>query len=412
MGNAAVCTKAQGEDNNNSISSSKKDNSTNNNLNKSNIKEKTEGVIAGRWKVTDRQIGKGSFAVVKMGYDIKTKKKVAIRTMPTVGICPVSLEHLRREAEIHPTLDHEGIVKCLYCKEDETSITMVQEYVTDGSLLDYYAKKRALMEFEVRAIFTQLINAVAYMHEQGVVHRDIKADNILIYASTQTIKLADMGFADHFTADKRFTNFPGTLAYSPPEVLQGKPHYGPPRDVWSCGVLLYILLTGKYPFGSQATTKTKGRIINEEPDYTNPKISGIAKDLLCKMLCKDPVTRITLDEIKNHPWIVGGAMFKNTFIRRASSLAGDLLNQKQQIATTKGTEEIKALATPTDTPRGTTPRDVIPTSLANEVIPPSPALPRITISRIEPAEEIVAKRPIDDFNGAFRNMDEGCAVVA
>lgn len=302
--------------------------------------DKKGTVIAGRWRVSDKIVGKGSFATVKLGYDTKMKKKVAVRLIPTAEVCPVSLEHLQREAEIHPVLNHEGIVKCYYCKEDEEGILMIQEYVTDGSLLDYYGKKRLLMEFEVRNIFNQVISAVQYMHSSGIVHRDIKADNILIYASTQTIKLADMGFADRFTSDKLFLNYPGTLAYSPPEVLQGRPHYGPPRDVWSLGVLLYILLTGKYPFGSQANSKTKAKILNEEPDYTNPRILPLAKDLICKILCKDPTKRITLDGIKNHPWVSGASsvLFKNTAIRRASSLAGDLIAVHKKEPSTQHTQ--------------------------------------------------------------------------
>lgn len=202
--------------------------------------------------------------------------------MPTGGICAVSLEHLRREAAIHPSIDHPGIVKCYWCKEDEQAITMVQEYVPDGSLLDYYAKRRVLLEFEVRAITQQLVAAVAYLHGKGIVHRDIKADNILIFADTQTVKLADFGFADYIKPHQPlFTNFPGTLAYSPPEVLMGKPHLGPPRDMWSLGVLIYILLTGRYPFGSQATQKTKQRVLTDEPDYVTPKLSAQVRARRC-----------------------------------------------------------------------------------------------------------------------------------
>jgi len=289
-------------------------------------KEDTSQLLAGRFKVSDKVIGKGSFATVKLGFDVKTKKKVAIRFMPTQNLCPVSLEHLKREAEIHPTLNHEGIVKCLHCKQDEEGITMVQEYVTDGSLLDYYAKKRVLSEFEVKSIFSQLISAVSYMHAKGVVHRDIKADNILIYANTQTIRLADLGFADRFSKETVFRNFPGTLAYSPPEVLQRKPHRPEPRDIWSCGVLLYILLTGRYPFGSAATSKTKARIINDEPDMSF-EASKPAKDLVTRLLCKDPERRVTMAEVQAHPWLASHstAIARNPLVRRASSIAADLM---------------------------------------------------------------------------------------
>lgn len=212
---------------------------------------------------------------------MKTKKKVAIRVMPTGAICAVSLKHLQREAAIHPTLDHPSIIKCYFCAEEEQAIVMVQEYVPDGSLLDYYAKRRVLLEFEVRSLTQQLVSAIAYLHGKGIVHRDIKADNILIFADTQVIKLADFGFADTIKPDSPyFTNFPGTLAYSPPEVLMGRPHLGPPRDMWSLGVLVYILLTGRYPFGSQATQKTKMRVLNDEPDYVTTKLSAQVRGLL------------------------------------------------------------------------------------------------------------------------------------
>jgi len=290
---------------------------------------KNKKFLDNRFKVSDKLIGKGSFATVTLGSDVKSKKKVAIRNIPLHSVCPVTLEHLRREAELHPLLDHENIVKVLFCRSEEDNITMVLEYVKDGSLLDYYAKKRSMHEFEVRNIFLQLLDAVEYMHSQGIVHRDIKLDNILIDASSQTIKLADFGFADRFDQDTLFRNFPGTLAYSPPEVLRGEPHRAAPRDIWSCGVLLYILLTGKYPFGSQPNSKTKNRILNEEPNWEAMKISGSVKDLLRRMLHKDAAQRITLREVRNHAWCRAGSQFfrRNGLLRRASSLAADLVPQ-------------------------------------------------------------------------------------
>jgi hypothetical protein len=161
---------------------------------------KREKILAKRYKVTDKIIGKGtylgkrdthtyissgllelvvvvikysgSFATVLLGHDMKTKKKVAIRQIPTSGLCAVTLQHLYREVELHPTMDHDNIVRVLHTEEEEDgTITMVLEYVKDGSLLDYYAKKRGLHEFEVRSIFLQLLDAVSYMHSKGIVHR-------------------------------------------------------------------------------------------------------------------------------------------------------------------------------------------------------------------------------------------------
>jgi serine/threonine protein kinase len=118
------------------------------------------------------------------------------------------------------------------------------------------------------------------------------------------------------------------MAYSPPEVLRGEPYRPIPRDIWSLGVLLYILLTGKYPFGSQPNSRTKNRILNEEPRWDELKIPPLAKDLLQRMLEKDPSKRITLKEVQAHPWCrQSNPLLRKGFFRSASSLMADLMPQ-------------------------------------------------------------------------------------
>lgn len=266
--------------------------------------QRVPATIAGRYQLTGEVLGKGSFATVKLGYDIETKQKVAIRIANTATLDAVSLGHLRRGAELHTLLHHPNIVKVLWCKDDHElqTITMVQEFVPDGCLVDYYTKNGPLSEIQVRKIILQVIQAVRYMHRVGFVHRDIKAENVLIDAATFTAKLGDFGFADRFKQDTLFVDYPGTVAYSPPEVLKGKPYRGPPRDAWSIGVLVYVLLSGKYPFGSQSNSQTKNRVLRDEPDCS--VLSPAAKHLTLRLLEKRSNHRISLADAIGHPWFM------------------------------------------------------------------------------------------------------------
>jgi len=249
-------------------------------------------VIAGRFQVSDRIIGTGSFAVVKLGLDRETQKKVAIRSIRRSN-CTLPLAYLRQELEVHRQLKHPAIAECLFAAWTTSSITMVVEYVPDGSLLDYVGRLHD--ENRIRDIFKQLLSAIHYLHSNGIVHRDIKLENILVKAASWKIKLVDFTFAAHFDEQTLFQDTPGTLVTAPPEVLLGRPYKGPPRDIWASGVVLYCLWKESYPFKDRSEV-----ILKEIPAFEAPE--GV-KDLVSKMLVKDPDDRAALSDLRRHAWL-------------------------------------------------------------------------------------------------------------
>lgn len=270
----------------------------------------------------DYSSNSGDFCT-QVGYDLWTGQQVAIRRIPTAIVSPISLQLIRHGTAIHALLDHPCIVKCYYCSEDANYITTVEEFVKDGSLLDYLDRRVAqgvpatLDEPTILSIAHQLLFALAYLLQKGVAHRDLKLDNVLYDVSTGRIKLADFGFAEFVQGPHSLLRtFPGTLPYAPPEVLRGRPYEAMPRDLWSVGVMLYALFTGVLPFGSSHSQETKDRIYSTQPNFDAPHFTSSkeAKHFLQRLLDKDPIKRLTLAEAMTHPWITG-----TTFVTPKSS---------------------------------------------------------------------------------------------
>lgn len=151
---------------------------------------------------------------MKLGTDVVDNKPVAIRIIDKEKLTPVSMQYLRRELEIYPKLVHSNIVQCFYSKEGKKFVIMVTEYMPDGNLSTHLAKRAMVREVEAREIFDQVLSAVEYLYTMNVAWRDLKCSNILLNLDKNLVKICDFGFADY--ADKPFTDFPGTMAYSPP----------------------------------------------------------------------------------------------------------------------------------------------------------------------------------------------------
>ncbi len=180
-----------------------------------------------------------------------------------------------------------------------TSIVMVLEYV-GGELLDYLVKHGRLTENKARRFFQQIISGVEYCHRHKIVHRDLKPENLLLDGNLN-IKIVDFGLSNVMTEDSLLKTKCGSPNYAAPELLSGKHYAGPEVDVWSCGITLYVLLVGEFPFDDEDLVTLYEEILSGI--YYTPKYVALGpKNLIRKMLNIDPVQRLTIPEIRQHLW--------------------------------------------------------------------------------------------------------------
>ncbi|CAG9316029.1 unnamed protein product [Blepharisma stoltei] len=212
---------------------------------------------------------------------------------------------LKRELEILQLVDHPNIVKLYEIFEDSKYIHMVMELCTGGDLLDYLISKGTLLETEVAQIMKSLLGAVNHLHSLKISHRDIKPENCLLVNSEPNaeIKLVDFGMSIKF-GDDAMTTMVGTPYYLAPEVLKSK--YGKECDVWSFGVLMYLLLSGKQPFKGLDINDLFRKIMIADYNFDDSvwqNISESAKDLIAKMFVLNPELRITISQALKHEWL-------------------------------------------------------------------------------------------------------------
>ncbi|KAH7387108.1 hypothetical protein KP509_16G005800 [Ceratopteris richardii] len=248
-----------------------------------------------------KALGIGSFGKVKVAEHIATGDKVAIKILSKKKIRMMDMEEkVRREIKILRLFMHPHIIRLYEVIDTPTDIYLSMEYVNSGELFDYIVEKGRLSENEARRFFQQIISGVEYCHRNMVVHRDLKPENLLL-DSKYNIKIADFGLSNVMRDGHFLKTSCGSPNYAAPEVISGKLYAGPEVDVWSCGVILYALLCGSLPFDDENIPnlfkKIKGGI------YTLPSyLSAGARDLIPRMLLVDPLKRVTIPDIKQHPW--------------------------------------------------------------------------------------------------------------
>ncbi|CAN1143604.1 SNF1-related protein kinase catalytic subunit alpha KIN10 [Linum perenne] len=248
-----------------------------------------------------KTLGIGSFGKVKIAEHALTGHKVAIKILNRRKIKNMEMEEkVRREIKILRLFMHPHIIRLYEVIETPTDIYVVMEYVKSGELFDYIVEKGRLQEDEARNFFQQIISGVEYCHRNMVVHRDLKPENLLL-DSKCNVKIADFGLSNIMRDGHFLKTSCGSPNYAAPEVISGKLYAGPEVDVWSCGVILYALLCGTLPFDDENIPnlfkKIKGGI------YTLPShLSPGARDLIPRMLVVDPMKRMTIPEIRQHPW--------------------------------------------------------------------------------------------------------------
>ncbi|CAD8067762.1 unnamed protein product [Paramecium primaurelia] len=274
--------------------------------------------------ILDRTIGRGTFGKVKLGYHTICKEYVAVKILQKKKIeNNADATRVQREISILRKVNHENIIKLYEILESDENLYLVMEYAKGGELFDYIVKKHQLPEPMAARLFFQLINAVEYLHQQKIAHRDLKPENLL-FDESRNLKVADFGLSNLYKNNEYLKTACGSPCYAPPEMLHGKPYLGEKSDIWSCGIILYVMLCGFLPFEHENTRKLYEMIKYE--NYEEPKnVSYIAQDLLKKLLIKDPQIRIGFDGIKQHQF------FKSVTI------------QLDQVITNNDTQALKML---------------------------------------------------------------------
>ena len=247
-----------------------------------------------------RSIGEGAFAKVRVGFHTPTRTKVAVKVIKKEDT--QNNERFTRELNAFSHCDHPFIAKFFEIVHDDDNFYVIQELAVGGTLLDSVNSRGGLSEKEVKHYFAQMIRAIEYLHHHlKVMHRDIKAENVLL-DKNNNIRLIDFGLCNILQdEDQIMKTACGSPAYAPPEMIQGKT-YDQSAEVWSLGILLYAIANCELPFEDQNQQRLLQKIVFTEPKYSD-QLSPELVDLLKKMLKKNPKNRITLEEIKQHPFI-------------------------------------------------------------------------------------------------------------
>ncbi|XP_038079213.1 MAP/microtubule affinity-regulating kinase 3-like isoform X3 [Patiria miniata] len=257
----------------------------------------------GRYRLI-KTIGKGNFAKVKLAKHIPTGKEVAIKIIDKTQLNPSSLQKVYREVRIMKLVDHPNIVKLFEVIETEKTLYLVMEFASGGEVFDYLVAHGRMKEKEARAKFRQIVSAVQYCHQKRVVHRDLKAENLLLDKDLN-IKIADFGFSNEFTPGSKLDTFCGSPPYAAPELFQGKKYDGPEVDVWSLGVILYTLVSGSLPFDGQNLKELRERVLRGK--YRIPfYMSTDCENLLKRFLMLNPAKRANLETIMKDKWMNSG----------------------------------------------------------------------------------------------------------
>jgi serine/threonine protein kinase len=255
-------------------------------------------------------LGKGQFGLVKLASHKKTGKKVAIKTVHKKDMKPIEIYQQRREIDVLKMCQHPNIVSLIDLFDNSDFYYIVLEYMQGKDLFDYIQFRNfKIPEDRVKELAYQIGIAIKYIHSYGIVHRDLKLENVMMSDNTEASvpKLVDFGLAKMIGPNEKADEPFGTLGYVAPEVLRKEP-YSFSCDVWSFGCIIYALLSGSLPFDHESQKETIRMTLENKLEFDLPcwtKISDMCKDLLTKLLMKDPKKRITLEAALKHPWFKG-----------------------------------------------------------------------------------------------------------
>ncbi|XP_027358306.1 CBL-interacting serine/threonine-protein kinase 1-like isoform X2 [Abrus precatorius] len=270
-------------------------------------KKEGQGMRLGKYEL-GRTLGEGNFGKVKLARDTNSGKLFAIKILEKSKIIDLNnTDQIKREISTLKLLKHPNIVRLYEVLASKTKIYMVLEYANGGELFDKIASNGKLKEADGRKMFQQLIDVVSYCHNKGVYHRDLKLENVLMDAKGN-IKITDFNLSAlprHFRADGLLHTTCGSPNYVAPEILANRGYDGATSDIWSCGVILYVILTGYLPFDDRNLAVLYQKIF--KGDVQIPRwLSPGAQYIIRRILDPNPKTRITMAMIKEDEWFKEG----------------------------------------------------------------------------------------------------------
>uniref|UniRef100_A0A3P9PXA1 SNF-related serine/threonine-protein kinase n=1 Tax=Poecilia reticulata TaxID=8081 RepID=A0A3P9PXA1_POERE len=270
----------------------------------SGLKRHHDGKIAGLYDL-DKTLGRGHFAVVKLARHVFTGEKVAVKVIDKTKLDPVARGHLFQEVRCMKMVQHPNVVRLYEVIDTATKLYLILELGDGGDMYDCIMKHDGGLSEEVaKCYFAQIVHAISYCHRLHVVHRDLKPENVVFFEKQGVVKLTDFGFSNRFQPGKTLNTSCGSLAYSAPEILLGDEYDAPAVDIWSLGVILFMLVCGQPPFQEANDSETLTMIMDCR--YTvPPHISPACRDLIGHMLQRDPKKRATLEQIEGHEWLQG-----------------------------------------------------------------------------------------------------------
>lgn len=259
--------------------------------------------------ILDEAIDKKSFRDIYKCKRASTGKKYACKIIDlSIKNDTKLLQNFKNELRIHAQMTHPGVIKLIDVMMDDDYIYLILDFFEPKTLEQIVHEKEGIDEIEASQYFRQIMEAIAYMHERGVAHRDITLKNILV-DDKGNIKLSDFGLCKHIQETSFLTTTCGTFVYVPPEILREEQYNGLKADIWSAGITLYAMTSNHLPWIVDDSTpadkvweETQTQICSGDIQYDD-KQSELLRDLLSQMLSIDPEYRPDAEEILNHPWL-------------------------------------------------------------------------------------------------------------
>jgi len=286
----------------------------------------TPGMVEDKYEL-GQELGRGGFSIVREGRNKQTGEKVAVKFIEKKFVDQEELKLLQREIDIMARVQHTNVLRLFEIFDTDTKLSLVMELVNGGELFYKIVDKGSYSELEARDIVRQLVEGVDYLHNQGIAHRDLKPENLLCSETDHgmVIKIADFGLSKAFSGESALETSCGTPDYAAPEVLRMDGAYDKSVDLWSIGVITYVLLCGFPPFYGKSQALLFEKILNADFDFPEPEwtqISAEAKDFINHLLVLDVKQRYNTKQCLDHPWLksLGSSMTANINISKQTFL--------------------------------------------------------------------------------------------